>query len=72
MTIAAPEAEPAATYVLQRHGRYAHGESYVHRVLTEAGLQPHIEHGELRLESGVPVAGLVVRAAKPAAPAAPP
>jgi hypothetical protein len=38
----------------------------VRRVLIEAGLEPHIERGELRLESGLPVAGLVVRAAKPA------
>jgi predicted TPR repeat methyltransferase len=57
----------ASTYSLRPHGRYTHGEPYVRRVLTDAGLQPHIERGELRLESGLPVAGLVVRAAKPAA-----
>jgi hypothetical protein len=30
-------------------------------------LQPFIGHAELRMESGLPVAGLVVRAAKPVA-----
>jgi predicted TPR repeat methyltransferase len=63
----ATQPEHAAAYVLQRHGRYAHGESYVSRVLTDAGLRPHIGRGELRFESGLPVAGLVVRAVKPAA-----
>jgi len=63
----AVEPEFASTYSLRPHGRYTHGEPYVRRVLTEAGLQPHVERGELRLESGLPVAGLVVRAVKPAA-----
>src|SRR5262245_33571136 len=57
----------AASYALQPHGRFTHGEPYVRSVLVEAGLDPQIERGELRLESGLPVAGLVVRAAKPAA-----
>jgi predicted TPR repeat methyltransferase len=61
----ANEPELTGSHVLQRHGRYAHGQAYVRRVLTEAGLAPHIERGELRLEAGLPVAGLVVRAAKP-------
>jgi len=60
------EPELAASYALRPHGRYTHGEPYVRRVLIEAGLDSHIERGELRLESGLPVAGLVVRAAKPA------
>jgi predicted TPR repeat methyltransferase len=61
------ETEPdlAASYALRPHGRYTHGEEYVRRVLLDVGLQPHIGRGELRLESGLPVAGLVVRAAKP-------
>jgi predicted TPR repeat methyltransferase len=63
----ATEPEFVSTYSLRPHGRYTHGEPYVRRVLTDVGLQPHIERGELRLESGLPVAGLVVRAAKPAA-----
>ena len=61
----AKEPELADSYVLQPHGRYAHGQSYVRRVLAEAGLVPHIERGELRLEAGLPVAGLVVRGTKP-------
>jgi len=63
----ATEPEFASSYSLRPHGRYTHGEPYVRSVLTDAGLQPHIERGELRLESGLPVTGLVVRAAKPAA-----
>jgi len=53
-----------ATYRLERHGRYSHGQIYVERLLTEAGLRPAIAHAELRMEAGVPVAGLVVRATK--------
>ena len=34
------------------------------RVLAFAGLQPEIAHAELRMESGAPVAGLVIRATK--------
>jgi predicted TPR repeat methyltransferase len=63
----ATEPQFAASYVLRGHGRYSHGEAYVRRVLSDAGLEPHIGRGELRLESGLPVAGLVVRAAKPRA-----
>jgi predicted TPR repeat methyltransferase len=59
--------EPAATpgYTLQPHGRYGHRAEYVERLLTEAGLRPVIDRAELRKESGLPVAGLVVRATKP-------
>ena len=53
-----------ADYRLERHGRYSHGQTYVERLLTEAGLRPTIAHAELRMEAGVPVAGLVVRATK--------
>ena len=49
---------------LEMHGRYTHSQAYVERLLTEAGLTPEIAHAELRLESGVPVAGLVVRGRK--------
>jgi predicted TPR repeat methyltransferase len=55
----------AASHRLQRHGRYAHGAEYVRHVLADAGLDPHLERADLRLESGIPVAGLVVRATKP-------
>jgi predicted TPR repeat methyltransferase len=63
----ATEPEGADSFSIQPHGRFSHGAAYVERLLTEAGLQPTIGRAELRLESGVPVAGLVVRGAKPAA-----
>ena len=45
--------------------------AHVERLLIAAGLQPAIAHAELRMEAGVPVAGLVVRAGKAAASQAP-
>jgi len=53
-------------YRLELHGRYSHARAYVERLLAALGLQPEITHADLRMESGAPVAGLVVRAAKPA------
>ena len=52
---------------LELHGRYSHARSYVERVLADFGLQPWIVPAELRMESGAPVAGLVVRGTKAAA-----
>ena len=49
---------------LELHGRYTHAQPYVERLLTAAGLTPEIAHADLRMESGTPVAGLVVRARK--------
>ena len=49
---------------LEFHGRYAHARAYVERVLAASGLRAHILEADLRMESGMPVAGLVVRAAK--------
>jgi predicted TPR repeat methyltransferase len=49
---------------LELHGRYSHSRAYVERVLTAAGLQPWITAAELRMESGAPVAGLVIRGTK--------
>jgi predicted TPR repeat methyltransferase len=49
---------------LELHGRYSHARNYVERVLTAAGLQPWIVPAELRMESGAPVAGLVIRGTK--------
>jgi predicted TPR repeat methyltransferase len=49
---------------LEVHGRYSHARAYVEQVLARAGLQPEIRHAELRMESGAPVAGLVIRATK--------
>ena len=58
--------ERAIDYRLEVHGRYSHGRAYVERLLASAGLRPSIIQAELRLEAGVPVPGLVIRAAKPA------
>jgi predicted TPR repeat methyltransferase len=60
------EPDHADDYVIQPHGRFNHGALYVERLLVGAGLQPTFGRAELRLESGVPVQGLVVRGAKPA------
>ena len=51
-------------YRLELHGRYCHARGYVERVLQEAGLTPEIAESDLRMESGAPVAGLVIRATK--------
>jgi len=51
-------------YRLEFHGRYAHRRAYVERILAAAGLRSHIAEADLRMESGTPVAGLVVRATK--------
>lgn len=59
--------EPQPDYLLQHHGRYAHAESYVERVLREAGFgRLGIAHDVLRKEGGAPVAGLVVSARREA------
>jgi predicted TPR repeat methyltransferase len=55
---------PDVDYCLGFYGRYSHARAYVERMLTVVGLQPKIAHAELRMEAGVPVAGLVVRATK--------
>ena len=51
---------------LELHGRYSHGRPYVERLLDTLQLRSRIAEAELRMESGKPVAGLVVRAKKPA------
>ena len=53
------------SYRIRHHGRYTHGAEYLRRLLESAGLSPHIGRGDLRMEAGLPVAGLVVRAVKP-------
>jgi predicted TPR repeat methyltransferase len=47
---------------LEMHGRYTHAQPYVERMLAGSGFTADIAHAELRMESGVPVAGLVIRA----------
>ena len=49
---------------LELHGRYSHARGYVEQVLAAFGLQAWIVPAELRMESGAPVAGLVVRGTK--------
>lgn len=58
--------ETPSDFLLQHHGRYAHAEPYVRRVLADAGFQSvHIAHDTLRTEAGSPVHGLVVCARRP-------
>ena len=58
--------EATLDYRLELHGRYCHSRGYVERLLAGAGLVSEIAQAELRMESGTPVAGLVIRATKPA------
>lgn len=51
-------------YRLGLHGRYSHTRASVEQLLAFSGLQPEIAQAELRMEAGVPVAGLVIRATK--------
>jgi len=59
--------ESGPGFRLEMHGRYTHAREYVERLLLSSGLEPAIECAELRLETGVPVAGLVIRARKASA-----
>jgi predicted TPR repeat methyltransferase len=61
----AGDREAGAGYRLETHGRYSHAGAYVERRLAFAGLQAEVVHADLRMEAGVPVAGLVIRASKP-------
>ncbi len=58
----APDPAADAGYRLELHGRYSHAQAYVERLLGENSLSHAIAHDVLRMESGAPVAGLVVRA----------
>ena len=49
-------------YHLHTHGRYTHARAYVERLLANYGFETETGQAELRMESGVPVAGLVIRA----------
>lgn len=51
-------------YVLETHGRFAHTPAYATSALRQAGLEPVLVRAELRMESGAPVQGLVIRAAR--------
>ncbi len=55
--------ETADTFRLHDHGRYAHAESYVRAAFAQAGFETiALARETLRMESGAPVAGLVVTA----------
>ncbi len=51
-------------YRLELHGRYSHSRAYVEALLRGLGLAPRIMAADLRMESGAPVRGLVIRARK--------
>ena len=57
-------AASAPDFHLEMHGRYTHSRPYVERLLAANGFEIEIGRADLRMESGVPVAGLVVRARK--------
>jgi predicted TPR repeat methyltransferase len=59
--------ESGPGFRLEMHGRYTHARAYVERLLVRSGLEPEIVSADLRLETGVPVAGLVIRARKASA-----
>jgi len=61
-TVEHGKGDDAPDYRLETHGRYTHARAYVTRLLANSGFTPEIGEAELRMESGVPVAGLVVRA----------
>jgi predicted TPR repeat methyltransferase len=56
--------EADVDYHLELHGRYSHARAYVERLLAAVRLLPEIARAELRMESGAPVSGLVIRAEK--------
>jgi predicted TPR repeat methyltransferase len=65
----AEDGEGACEFRLEVHGRYSHTQPYVERLLGKAGFDAEFARAELRMESGVPVAGLVVRATRPSSAA---
>ncbi|CAO3432789.1 methyltransferase [Azospirillum doebereinerae] len=65
-TVEALEEAGDAPHRVATHGRYAHRAGYVRATLAAAGLDLAVfDRDTLRMESGVPVAGLVVLARKP-------
>jgi predicted TPR repeat methyltransferase len=51
-----------STYAIESHGRYGHARRYLEEALAQVGFRAQIVRAELRMESGAPVDGLVVRA----------
>jgi predicted TPR repeat methyltransferase len=63
--------EPASGFRLHPHGRYSHGQTYLHRTLATAGLSVlSMQPGILRQENTLPVHGLVVTARRATSPPA--
>jgi predicted TPR repeat methyltransferase len=56
--------EADVDYRLELHGRYSHSTAYVERLLAAVCQKSEIAYADLRMESGAPVAGLVIRATK--------
>jgi predicted TPR repeat methyltransferase len=54
-----------ADFRLELHGRYSHSRGYVEQRFLAQGFRVEMQDAELRMESGVPVAGLVVLASLP-------
>ncbi|MEW6486453.1 MAG: tetratricopeptide repeat protein [Thermodesulfobacteriota bacterium] len=66
------QAEAGPGFRLEPHGRYTHGETYVCRALSEAGLVVESAEGAvLRKEAGEPVEGLVFTARRATSPVGP-
>ncbi|HEY2903884.1 MAG TPA: hypothetical protein VGL59_25080, partial [Polyangia bacterium] len=62
-TVEHAAAEPSTGFQINPHGRYTHGEDYVRRTLTAAGLNVlSTQKAHLRTENGAPVDGLLVTA----------
>ncbi len=57
--------EADVDYRLELRGRYSHTTAYVERLLAATCLKSEIACADLRMESGAPVAGLLIRATKP-------
>ena len=55
-----------ASFRLEPHGRYRHNRESVERLIENAGMRAKIVEAELRMEAGIPVAGLVICATKDA------
>ena len=63
------EANEAPSFKLHPHGRYSHTEAYAREVLAQAGMMVlDMRRATLRVELGVPVAGLVIGARSSALP----
>lgn len=65
-TVEESTGDDADDFLIRPHGRYCHKRAYVERAMTQAGLLAETAAAELRMEAGLPVAGLVVHATKPA------